>query len=195
MKTYLFLTMLKCHFPKYLTNIRCAVFSLSSIKMRGSCVNGLLRIEASTTKSCKFALCVFSDTINCSVRLSSVLIHSCTAANMLISSCVWTSTYLVRVAAVTLCTLIQLVMPELGSDARLARCHRVDWTGAVCCSDKSTFRPGQWGADSLGCVYHSASLSLTPPPVYCVCCLTVSLIRSQSLKARAHAHPAGCLSL
>ncbi len=83
---------------------------------------------------------------------------------MLISCCVWTSTGIVRERLLSRCALsalTPLVMPGLGSDARLARCHRLDWTGAVCCSDKSTFRPGQWGADSLGCVYHSASLSLS----------------------------------
>lgn len=53
-------------------------------------------------------------------------------------------------------------------------CHRLAWTQAVCCSDKSTFSSRQWGSDSLGSVYHSA-VCLSQSSVCCVFCLSLSL--------------------
>lgn len=70
----------------------------------------------------------------------------------------------------------------------------IDWTGLglYAAVTKAHSGPGQWGADSLGCVYHSAfSLSLSqPPPVYCACHVTASVSLSRSLKARAHVYQA-----
>lgn len=122
--------------------------------------------------------CSLTDTSTFSIQASSVFIHNSTSCGF-ISSCVWPLVCVVRVFSITL-----LVKLGLWSGARLARCHRLDWTEAVCCSDKSTFRPRQWGADSLGCDYHSACLSLSRslvvslPPVYCG---TVSLFASLRL--------------
>lgn len=68
-------------------------------------------------------------------------------------------------------------------------CHRLAWTQAVCCSDKSTFSSRQWGSDSLGSVYHSA-VSLTASCLLCFLSLSLPLVLSRPLKSWAHVHQA-----
>lgn len=68
----------------------------------------------------------------------------------------------------------------------LARRHGRVWTAVLCCSHKSTFRPGQWRAGRLACLLSlcAPSLSLSLSRVHCVdrlalaiCC---QLVRTRS---------------
>lgn len=68
---------------------------------------------------------------------------------------------------------LSALVPVLGSRGRLARrCGRV-WTAAVCRGHKSTFRPGQWRAESLGCVL-PLCLSLCLSALCLLCWLSLS---------------------
>lgn len=63
----------------------------------------------------------------------------------------------------------------LGNDACLARCHRLVWTEAACCSDKKHIQARTMGSGEAGLDLSLCSLFVSRPPVFCVYCLTVLL--------------------
>lgn len=123
------------------------------------------------------------------VRLSSVLIHSCRHVPLCM--------------AVDVCLLSRRALSHSwscqDSEVMLAWHVVIDWTGlGLYAAAVTKAHSGQDNGElTAWVVFITLLLSLSPslPPVYCVCCLTVCLARSQSLKAPAHAHPAACLLL